>query len=102
MEKKVFFRELKEAGKFFKEGLAEIGRDDECGKLHFVGNSHIDVSWLWTYAESIRKCSRTFSSAIRMLEKYPEYIFSCSQPHLFLFVKENHPDIYEQIKKVCS
>lgn len=44
-----------------------------------VGNCHIDSAWLWPYAETIRKCARSFSSTIRLLEKYPEFTFACSQ-----------------------
>jgi alpha-mannosidase len=63
------------------------------------GHSHIDVAWLWPYAETKRKCSRTFSSVMRMMEQYPEYIFSQSQAQLYEFTKENYPELYEEIKK---
>ena len=63
------------------------------------GHSHIDVAWLWPYRETKRKCSRTFSSVMRMMEQYPEYIFSQSQAQLYEFAKENYPTLYEDIKK---
>jgi len=34
-----------------------------------------------------------------LMERYPEYKFSASQPELYMFVKENHPEIYKQIKR---
>jgi alpha-mannosidase len=63
------------------------------------GHSHIDVAWLWPYAETKRKCSRTFSSVMRLMEQYPEYIFSQSQAQLYEFTKENYPALYEDIKQ---
>ncbi len=63
------------------------------------GHSHIDVAWLWPYAETKRKCSRTFSSVMRMMDQYPEYIFSQSQAQLYEFTKDNYPALYEEIKK---
>lgn len=63
------------------------------------GHSHIDVAWLWPYRETLRKCSRTFSTVMRLMEQYPEYIFSQSQAQLYEFAKENYPDLYEEIRK---
>lgn len=37
------------------------------------------IAWLWPYEETKRKCARSWSSAIRIMEKYPEFVFACSQ-----------------------
>ena len=36
-------------------------------------------AWLWPIRETKRKCARTFSNALRLMEDYPEYRFSASQ-----------------------
>ena len=63
------------------------------------GHSHIDVAWLWPYAETKRKCARTFSTVMRLMEQYPEYVFTQSQAQLYEFVKENWPELYSEIKR---
>lgn len=63
------------------------------------GHSHIDTAWLWPYRETKRKCARTFSTVMRLMEQYPEYIFTQSQGQLYEFTKENYPELYEEIKK---
>jgi len=63
------------------------------------GHSHIDVAWLWPYRETKRKCSRTFSTVLRLMEQYPEFIFSQSQAQLYEFTKANYPSVYEEIKQ---
>ncbi|MFQ3549177.1 MAG: alpha-mannosidase [Armatimonadota bacterium] len=63
------------------------------------GHSHIDVAWLWPYVETKRKVGRTFSTVMRMMEQYPEYIFSQSQAQLYQFCKDKYPTLYEEIKK---
>jgi len=65
------------------------------------GHSHIDVAWLWPYRETLRKCSRTFSTVMRLMEQYPEYIFTQSQAQLYEFTKETYPALYEDIKKAA-
>ncbi len=67
-----------------------------------VGHAHIDTAWLWPISESIRKCARTFSSQIALIEKYPDYIFGASQPQHYAFVKEHYPDLYDKIVKAVK
>lgn len=64
-----------------------------------VGHAHIDTGWLWPVRESIRKCGRTFSSQIALLEQYPEYVFGASQAQHYQFTKEHYPELYKKIKK---
>ena len=60
-----------------------------------IGHAHIDIGWLWPVRESIRKVARTFSSQLYLMERYPDYVFGASQPQLYLFAKDNFPEMYE-------
>jgi len=62
------------------------------------GHAHIDVAWLWHLAETERKCVRTFSTQLALMERYPEYKFLQSQPQLYHMVKEKYPDLYVKIQ----
>ncbi|MET0263040.1 MAG: glycoside hydrolase family 38 C-terminal domain-containing protein, partial [Rariglobus sp.] len=61
-------------------------------------HAHLDLAWLWPIRETIRKGARTFASALYNIERYPEYIFGCSQPQLFAWMKEHYPALYVKIK----
>jgi len=63
-----------------------------------VGHSHIDTAWLWPIEETISKCARTFASQIKMIEKYPNYIFGASQAQHYDYVKQHYPALYQKIK----
>jgi alpha-mannosidase len=69
------------------------------GLIHLVSQSHIDVVWLWKLQETRKKCARTFSSALRLMEEYPEFNFSQSQAYLYQITKEYYPDIFKEIKQ---
>ncbi len=58
---------------------------DESLIFSAVGHAHIDLAWLWPIRETKRKGVRTFSTALRMMEKYPDYIFGASQPRFLRF-----------------
>ncbi|MFC4619744.1 alpha-mannosidase [Camelliibacillus cellulosilyticus] len=75
-----------------KNGDAEL-------TISAIGHAHIDLAWLWPIRETIRKGARTFSTVLRNMEKYPDYIFGASQPQLYLWMKEHYPELYAQIKK---
>jgi alpha-mannosidase len=70
------------------------------GSTHHViatGHAHIDTAWLWPMRETRRKCIRTFASAVRLMDEYPEYRFSCSQAQQYAWVEEQQPELFERI-----
>ncbi len=79
--------------------IAGLAPDPEAGRIYLTGHSHIDTAWLWPLRETVRKCGRTFATACRLLERYPDYRFSCSQPQLYAYTRKHFPALYEEIKK---
>ena len=62
-----------------------------------VGHAHIDTAWLWPIAETRRKCMRTFATALRLMERFPSFRFLCSQAQQYAWVKEDSPELFQQI-----
>jgi len=67
--------------------------------LSAIGHAHIDTAWLWPLAETMRKCYRTFATAVRYMAEYPEYKFVCSQAQQLEWMKRQHPALYTKIKR---
>jgi alpha-mannosidase len=67
-------------------------------RVHAVGHAHIDTAWLWPLAETRRKCVRSFSTVMRLMERYPDYTFVCSQAQQLAWIRDDHPELYDQIK----
>ncbi len=65
-----------------------------------IGHTHIDVAWLWTLAQTREKVQRSFATVIALMKKYPEYKFMSSQAQLYKYLKEESPELYEQVKKL--
>ncbi|HUT58137.1 MAG TPA: glycoside hydrolase family 38 C-terminal domain-containing protein, partial [Phycisphaerae bacterium] len=66
---------------------------------HAVGHAHIDMAWLWPIRETRRKCYRTFSTVLRNMERFGEYRFQQGQAQLYAFIKEDHPELFEAIRR---
>ncbi len=64
-----------------------------------VGHAHIDTAWLWPLRETVRKCARTFASATRMMDAYPEYRFVCSQAAQYDWMETMYPALFERIRE---
>lgn len=94
-----FYKSIDEASEYLKTEF--YGK--ECGKnqgiVNCIGHTHIDVAWLWTVAQTREKAQRSFSTVINMMKYFDDYKFMSSQPQLYQHVKENDPELYEEIKK---
>ncbi|MAT43047.1 MAG: hypothetical protein CL609_11940 [Anaerolineaceae bacterium] len=66
-------------------------------QLSAIGHAHIDTAWLWPLAETKRKCVRSFSSAVDLMDRYPNYLFVCSQAQQLAWMKNEYPDLYARI-----
>lgn len=64
-----------------------------------VGHTHIDTAWLWTLEQTRKKVQRSYTTALRLMEQYPEYRFMAPQAQLYQFLKEELPEAYEQVKE---
>ncbi|HUX77562.1 MAG TPA: glycoside hydrolase family 38 C-terminal domain-containing protein [Anaerolineae bacterium] len=78
--------------------LAKRGGDPSL-RISAIGHAHVDLAWLWPIRETIRKGARTFSTAIALMDRYPDYVFGASQPQYFLWMKERYPALYAKIKE---
>ena len=87
------------ARKRLQRGLKDFPAAPHGGALALIGHSHIDTAWLWPLRETKRKVGRTFATMLRLMEHYPEFYFSASQPELYMFAKENYPALWKEIKR---
>ncbi len=64
-----------------------------------TGHAHIDSAWLWPLRETVRKCARTFTNAMDLMDENPDFVFSCSSAQQYLWMKEHHPKVFARIKE---
>lgn len=93
-----FYETLHQADVLLNERIDSMGKQSLIN-VHCVGHTHIDMAWLWRLKHTHEKASRSFSTVLRMMEMFPEYIFLQTQPQIYEYIKEDFPEIYEEIKK---
>ncbi|XP_036125436.1 alpha-mannosidase 2C1 isoform X2 [Molossus molossus] len=67
--------------------------------IHAMGHCHIDTAWLWPFKETVRKCARSWVTAVQLMERNPEFIFVCSQAQQLEWVKNQYPGLYSRLQE---
>lgn len=93
-----FYESVHQADRLLNEKIDKMDKHSLVN-VYCVGHTHIDVAWLWRLKHTHEKISRSFSTVLRMMEMFPEYIFLQTQPQLYEYIKEDFPEIYEKIQE---
>ncbi|MDO3412731.1 glycoside hydrolase family 38 C-terminal domain-containing protein [Saccharibacillus sp. CPCC 101409] len=92
-----FYDSLREARDFLSNAIDKMDKHSAV-EITAVGHTHIDVAWLWRLKHTREKAARSFSTVMRLMELFPEYTFLQTQPQLYDYVKNDYPELYEDIK----
>jgi alpha-mannosidase len=68
-------------------------------KVDMTGNSHIDAAWLWPRSETIDVVRRTFTTALQLMNEYPDYTFTQSAAQYTEWMAEKYPELNDQIRQ---
>ena len=71
-------------------------------QIYMLGNSHIDVAWLWAIAETKDAMQRTFTSALNLQEHYPELIFNQSTAVSYQWMEREYPELFARIQSAVA
>jgi len=78
------------------EPLRELARESV---VYVIGQSHIDLAWLWPWRETVEVCRDTFRSALDIMNDYPDFIYAQSQAQTYRWMEEHEPAIFEEIRR---
>lgn len=104
MRSERYYCSVDEARQFLCNELNKL-QTLESGKpeVTVIGHSHIDLAWLWRTAHTRQKAERTFTTVLHLMRQYPEYRFLHSSPQLYEWVKQDYPDLFQNVKeKIAS
>ena len=63
------------------------------------GNAHIDAAWLWPWTETVDVVHRTFSTALQLMNEYPDYVYTQSAAAYNQWMADKYPELNAQIKR---
>ncbi len=68
-------------------------------QFYLVGNTHLDLAWLWETKETWEVAQKTFTSVLNLQEEYKDLTFCHSTPVLYEWIEKNRPDLFAKIKE---
>ena len=81
--------------------LAPLLASPAAGTAHRIvatGHAHIDSAWLWPTRETIRKCVRTFSGVLDLMDRDDDVTFTCSSAQHYDWVRRADPVLFERLR----
>lgn len=67
--------------------------------MYTIGYAHLDTEWNWDYPTTINEyIKRTMEDNIKLLEKYPDYVFNFTGSRRYNMTKKYYPESYQKVK----
>jgi alpha-mannosidase len=92
-----FLADMDELIKKWKSGIAVTANPDKLD-IHIVGQSHIDMAWLWRYEQTHQKGLKTFQKAVLHGKLVKDFCYAASEPCLFWWAEKDDPKTLEDVK----
>jgi alpha-mannosidase len=80
-----------------EEELALLAEKATAHQVHVIGHSHIDMNWLWTWADTNQVIYRDFKSVLALMDDYPELTFTHSQPATYDNIRLQAPELFARV-----
>jgi alpha-mannosidase len=69
---------------------------------HLIGHAHIDMNWLWVWAETEEVILRDARTIVSLMERFPFFKFSQSQAVVYDVIRKRDPELFERVKKFVA
>ncbi len=83
----------------YRAQIAAEARPLRSDTINFIGNSHIDLEWMWRWHETVNVCKATFGQALHFMKEYPDFMYAQSQAQAYAWMEEFAPDVFEGIRQ---
>ena len=93
-----FYAALDQGQKIMAPALARRN-SSTAPSVGLIGHSHMDTAWLWHIGETVKKCARTYSNQLNLMEQYPEYKFIQSSAYHGEMIRTHYPELFERIRQ---
>lgn len=73
------------------------------GDVALIAHSHLDIAYYWRRIHSVQKNLRTVLIQLRLMDQYPDFKYTHTQPYVYETLEKYYTDVFEELKqKVAS
>ncbi len=68
------------------------------GDVALIAHSHLDIAYYWRRIHAVQKNLRTVLIQLRLMDKYPDFKYTHTQPYVYETLEKYYPDVFEELK----
>lgn len=69
------------------------------GNVALIAHSHLDIAYYWRRIHAVQKNLRTVLIQLRLMDKYPDFKYTHTQPYVYETLEKYYPDVFEELKE---
>ncbi|MBE6720493.1 MAG: alpha-mannosidase [Ruminococcaceae bacterium] len=69
------------------------------GDVALIAHSHLDIAYYWRRIHAVQKNLRTILIQLRLMDKYPDFKFTHTQPYVYETLEKYYPEVFEELKE---
>ncbi|MBQ4348274.1 MAG: alpha-mannosidase [Clostridia bacterium] len=88
-----------EAKKYVDEVIYGNDNYKGSGDVALISHSHLDIAYYWRRIHSVQKNLRTVLIQLRLMDKYPDFRYTHTQPYVYETLEKYYPEVFEELKE---
>ncbi len=69
------------------------------GDMALIAHSHLDIAYYWRRIHAVQKNLRTVLIQLRLMDKYPDFKYTHTQPYVYETLEKYYPEVFEELKE---
>lgn len=69
------------------------------GDVALIAHSHLDIAYYWRRIHAVQKNLRTVLIQLRLMDQYPDFKYTHTQPYVYETLEKYYPDVFEELKE---
>ena len=90
---------VEEAQKYLDEVVFANDTYKGSGDVALIAHSHLDIAYYWRRIHAVQKNLRTVLIQLRLMDKYPDFKYTQTQPYVYETLEKYYPDVFEELKE---
>ena len=90
---------VREAKKYVDEVIYANDTYKGSGDVALIAHSHLDVAYYWRKIHAVQKNLRTVLIQLRLMDKYPDFKYTHTQPYVYETLEKYYPEVFEELKE---
>lgn len=90
---------VKEAKKYVDDVIYANDNYKGNGDVALIAHSHLDIAYYWRRIHAVQKNLRTVLIQLRLMDKYPDFKYTHTQPYVYETLEKYYPDVFEELKE---